>query len=269
MPRSEASRHRPLPTVRKPSTHQHLGQRPHRPYLLLVSLVQDLERAHDVVMRRALGDPHQLIEIHRQLKEGTGRRTLELSLNRSVIVLSVAAWQAYIEEVARALLASLGTPIALTQEGRTLSALWQARNEELDRSIHNYNSPNTENTVRLLASLGFNPKPHWTWGVGGGSVTPGQAGQRLNHWVKVRHAIAHGSALPDVPVLSKTKSGRTVQLRDAETCLEFLQRLARHTQDAAVDFGHKIEGVESSLQMREAQLRSSQAAVSSALRRFG
>jgi hypothetical protein len=61
---------------------------------------------------------------------------------------------------------------------------------------------------------------------------------RLDEWLKVRHAIAHGhSVLPQVQALQVVR-GRTpppadptIRLVDAEQCLAFLRRLGRLTVD--------------------------------------
>jgi hypothetical protein len=57
----------------------------------------------------AMQDARNLVEIHRRLnpQNKRGRRSLEAALNRSVVVLAVAAWQAQVEEIAARLLESL------------------------------------------------------------------------------------------------------------------------------------------------------------------
>lgn len=46
-----------------------------------------------------LGSVDQLIEIHGRLQTGAGRRHRQDALHRSGVVLTVAAWQAYVEKV--------------------------------------------------------------------------------------------------------------------------------------------------------------------------
>jgi len=109
------------------------------------------------------GRPSQLVTIHRRLSQGRGRRTLELSPNRSIVVLAIASWQAYIEELARALLVSLGPPDDRSTSGRTLTVLWHSQRQDLDKQIKNYSTANADNTINLLSALGFDPGAHWTW----------------------------------------------------------------------------------------------------------
>lgn len=54
---------------------------------------------------------------------------------------------------------------------------------------------------------------------------------RLNNWLKVRHAIAHGhDDLPDVPMLAKLNNGaRLLRRANAEACMTFFERLVTCT----------------------------------------
>jgi hypothetical protein len=44
-------------------------------------------------------DPHNLVAIHRELRQGPRRRTREVALNRAIVMFSVGAWQAYVQDV--------------------------------------------------------------------------------------------------------------------------------------------------------------------------
>jgi hypothetical protein len=60
---------------------------------------------------------------------------------------------------------------------------------------------------------------------------------RINDWLNVRHAIAHGhGVLPQVPVLQAVRDSPasppgdpSLRLVDAEACLRLFRRLARLT----------------------------------------
>jgi hypothetical protein len=62
---------------------------------------------------------------------------------------------------------------------------------------------------------------------------------RLDEWLKVRHAIAHGhDELPVVAALESVRldgatSNPTIRLTDAEQCVSFTRRLVSLTSTAA------------------------------------
>jgi hypothetical protein len=195
----------------------------------------DVDLAYERTFLTAMEDSLRLVRLHRQVAKGRGRRSPELSsLNRSVVVLAIAAWQAYVEALAAALLNSLGHEyLQDTRSGRTLAVMWNAKREELARHIDQYSTANSDKTLSLLGSLGLDPKEWWTWGTGPGALSSSQVRDRLNQWVKVRHAIAHGSQLPAVRVITRNRAGPAVRLKDAEACIGFVQKLARQTNLAA------------------------------------
>jgi hypothetical protein len=63
---------------------------------------------------RALEDPLNLIAVHRAMNRGPGRRVREMSLNRAVVVLTVAAWQAYLQDLVNEILDKIAIPAGQT-----------------------------------------------------------------------------------------------------------------------------------------------------------
>lgn len=226
-------------------------------------------QAYESVFESALEDPRRLVTLHRRIQRGRGRRSEELtSLNRAVIVVSIAAWQAYIEALTRAIIESLGPPADSTTSGTTLRVVWEGRRTEVADLIQRYGTPNSSNTLRLLRAVALDPEPAWTWGVGGGHLTRGQVKERLDRWVKIRHTIAHGSPLPRSArgLITENKSGLTIRLKDAEGCLNFIERLAAVTDDEAREVAKRIDSADARVAMNEAQVRTSQARIASLLR---
>jgi hypothetical protein len=56
---------------------------------------------------QAMGDSRNLIAIHKDLNQGRGRRIREVSINRAVVVLTVAAWQAFCQDLVAEILDSI------------------------------------------------------------------------------------------------------------------------------------------------------------------
>jgi hypothetical protein len=164
----------------------------------------DLEEAAANFARSTLHCDN-LIEVHSGSGgPGAGRRVEETSVNRAIVVLTVAAWQAVIQDLTLACadLSAPGPNDAMSLPTYSLIA-GRVRTE-----VGAFNTPNAQNTRKLLRAAGFDPRPHWTWsqhaGRGKGMVTrtPADAEARIDEWLKLRHAIAHGDpALPAVSAL--------------------------------------------------------------------
>lgn len=176
----------------------------------------------------AMGDPQNLIEIHRSLTQGRGRRFREVTINRAIVVLTVAAWQAFVEDLADAILRTIEPPVADPSR-----SAWVLVNALTRGAIGRYSTPDVSNTRSLLANVGFDPQSSWSWGAGHGRSSPADVARRIDEWLRVRHRIAHGGDLPQVTVISRTPGGApTLRLADAEGCRDMFIRVA-HTSAAA------------------------------------
>lgn len=192
-----------------------------------------------------LDNARSLIDIHGRLGKGRGRRHGEMALNRGAVVLAIAAWQTFVEQLARTILEILEAESGRDPKYRLIRA-------EVLRYIGRFNTPDSRNSVQLLASTGFNPKPYWRFAVRwpiahlrSGRVQhrlkaydPEEACDELDAWLQVRHRIAHGGVF-DRPMFQALLSGTargmpSLQRKDAERCVAFIQQLASVTESAAV-----------------------------------
>ncbi|NTW39430.1 MAG: hypothetical protein HGA44_06005 [Cellulomonadaceae bacterium] len=174
-----------------------------------------------------------LVAVHRH-RGGPGRRYEEMAINRAIVVLAVAAWQAAVEDMVTAAL-DAGTPAAgspLTKGSYDLLA------GSAKSAVARFSTPNAEKSRELFLLVGYDPRPTWVWATGRfgrENHTPADVANRLNQWLKLRHAIAHGaSELPALAVLDAIRTGRKkanppLVLRDAENCLGFVRRLTKAT----------------------------------------
>lgn len=173
-----------------------------------------------------------------------GRRSPEIAvLNRSGIVLLVACWEAFVEDLAdktfSALLRGAPSPFyfpksvqklvaqSLRADPKELKLLnlagdgWRSVFEqykiEKNRGfIGGFNTPSAKNIDDLFAGLiGLpNLSKCWTWR----TITPADARKRLTTLIKLRGDIAH-----------RVKSRKTIHKSTVEQHLEFIQRLAEHS----------------------------------------
>jgi hypothetical protein len=208
----------------------------------------DLDDAADN-FRRATQHCDNLVTVHRgHGGVSPGRRAEEISVNRAIVVIAVASWQAVVQDF------TLGC-IDLSAPGANspiTKATYNAITGPVRKAVGDFSTPNAENTRRLMQSAGYDPWPSWTWsqhagqGMGIRAWTPSDAATRLREWLNIRHAIAHGhSELPAVEALKAVRerpgnppSDPTLRLVDAEQCLAFFRRLARLTgADLATHLG--------------------------------
>jgi hypothetical protein len=165
-------------------------------------------------LERLLLDAEELDDAHTELKTGTpGRQYGLASLNRAIIVMSISAWESYVEELMRESVQALRPP------GPALGA-WPALNTYVMGQLGNFNTPNPTNVERLIRNcIGLvDVNLSWTWQ----NCTSAQAVQRLTDAMTYRHQIAHG--VNPRPIIHNNYSSQLPA---------FFRRLSRCT-DAAV-----------------------------------
>lgn len=194
-----------------------------------------------------LDEVKNLLAIHTHLTgEDPGRRDPAVAvLNRSGIVLLVACWEAFVEDLAdktfSAVLWKAQNPFYFPKNVQKLIAKFlkedqnelkvlelagkswkgifkQYRIEKNGRFIGGFNNPSAENIDKLFAELiGLpNLSKCWSWH----TITPASARKRLNSLIKLRGDIAH-----------RVKSRETVQKGIVEKHLEFIRRLAERSNN--------------------------------------
>jgi hypothetical protein len=181
---------------------------------------------------RAIDVPESLLAIRDGSNERSGQLDLNMAINRSVVVLSVAAWQGWVEHFARDIM-HMGADAARRRHDadsygeRELAAMYEAVGPLIKDQIQRLNTPNSQNVSRLLAYLASDPRERWTFVHRGKRLTSAAAARELDAWVKVRHAVAHGDPhLPAVHVLDRTRAGHgSLTRRRAEQCVSFFVEL--------------------------------------------
>lgn len=185
---------------------------------------------------RAMEHCDNLVRVHQRAGgDSKGRRRDEVSVNRAIVVIAIAAWQAIVQDATRYIL-SQNMP-APSDPNYGFARLLQGN---VIGEIGKFSTPNAENSRKLLQSVGFDPRPYWTWtnGARGNRETifkPHEVENQLRQWLSVRHAIAHGDEkMPEVEVLQAVRDGTvnktdgpTVRLADARACIKFTRHVTR------------------------------------------
>ncbi|MER5952398.1 hypothetical protein [Streptomyces sp. NPDC001893] len=191
-----------------------------------------------------------LIAVHRAAGDGSrGRRTTETSVNRGTIVLAVAAWQAFIQDVAKAMRDEAMRECRAVTGTRLLTSAMDHWERDFNSSLEKFSTPSAENSRALLKRIGFDPRADWTWTQRGGQgnasvvVQPKHVDEVVKQWLRVRHDVAHGhSTIHSLPILgavrdpkssAKAKKSPTLRLTDAIDCVGFFRSIVRLTADSA------------------------------------
>lgn len=168
-----------------------------------------------------MGDAHNLIHLHRESQSGQGRRHRQTSLNRAIIVVTVAAWQAYVQDMTQAVLDYIAVP-----HGHAGHSVYTVIKVATKNAIRRFNTPNAKNSVDLLLDAGFDPTPGWAFTIGQPprNYAEAQIRNEVDAWLAVRHKIAHGAKLdPSFVISGQTQAGPSLRLKDAERCVEFFE----------------------------------------------
>lgn len=177
----------------------------------------------------------QIIAIHRKLQTGAGRRYEQEALHHAGVVMTVAAWQAYIEKVSHETLDWIEA-LVLFDDGGSKAPTWARstfymRKPAVAQAIGALNTPNSDNVRKLLkTSFGYDPFSDWTWNAGLRSWTSAQFCERTNQWLRVRHTIAHGVQLPNnISWINGTNGAARLNLTLLLDCRRHFEKLVELT----------------------------------------
>jgi hypothetical protein len=159
-----------------------------------------------------LKDAEELGDAHKKLRTGkVGRQWGLGALNRAVVVISVSAWEAYVEAVVKEAVEALKPTVPQLGAWPTLKAQVQSK-------VARFNNPNTEQVRGLFEEIGLlDVTSAWHWN----SVDVVRARQRLAEALKSRHEIAHG-----------VNPRPTIHNKDANKLPGFFRRLGECTDRA-------------------------------------
>lgn len=193
-----------------------------------------------------LREVERLVEIHATIAGATvGAKHRVEVLNKSGIVLLVACWEAFVEDLAersfQLLLRHAKCPDVFPSKVRTLSSKklredkderrvwelagdgWRAvlqayQDQVLEKYVGTFNTPKPKQIDQLFDSLLGVPSvsKKWSWH----KCSPAQARKRLNKLITLRGAIAHRVSTPS-----------SVHKRDVVNAAAFVNRLAVATHN--------------------------------------
>ena len=180
----------------------------------------------------------QLVAIHAKLQSGRGRRHEQDAIHRAGVVMTVAAWQAYIEKVLGEALTIIGDAFG-DGAGEVPAPTWAKhsfllRQADVKSNLKRFNTPSDRNVRDLLRdALEFDPWPSWVWQYRRRQWNVSEVRRRTNSWVDIRHTIAHGVPLPnDIEWIQDNNGRPRLTLNLLKECRKHFFFLARRTDMA-------------------------------------
>lgn len=191
----------------------------------------------DRAFASSLKVPQALLGLRDQLSGQSPMR--DLAINRSIVVLTVASWQGWVETLVGESLGHLSTAFESGSDLESLAPSVGPLIELAEVELRRFSTPDAAGVRRLLMLVSDDPLPRWCFEAAGGSRSPDDVVGRLNDWMRVRHAIAHGAKhLPPVGVLGRTGAGcGSLAHRHAARCIAFYELLVHATGVRAIAAG--------------------------------
>jgi hypothetical protein len=183
----------------------------------------------------------QLVAIHGRLQQGKGRRHSQDALHRAGVVLTVAAWESYIESVVLEALNVIESeafdthavlpPPPVSPWARHAFFLYRT---QIETKVKRFHTPDATGVRDLLQeSLACNIWPSWHWTARRRHWNSEEMRKRLNAWLRIRHAVAHGSPLPsDIEWIESARGDPRLTLSLLRECKAFFSRVVNQTDGA-------------------------------------
>lgn len=171
----------------------------------------------------------QLLEIHGRLQAGRGRRFLQEALHRSGVVLSVAAWEAFVEDLARNVLEVTGPARPALPHMRRRHEIGHSF---VRKKIEQLRTPDAANVRSLYRdAFGFDPTIGWSWRAPRRRWDVRQMADGPGDWLRIRNAVAHGDTLPQNIIWLRGPGGQTRLVRGhLKECVAYFRNLALQTE---------------------------------------
>lgn len=136
----------------------------------------------------------QLAQIHTKINSGPGRRHNQEALYRAGVVMTIAAWESYVEDLLNEAFLAL-TPAPGSKVGEISS--WNFAKNLASTATKKFNTPNANNVALLYQDhLGVDVTAAWGVSRKTGPYLATESEKRINNWLDIRHKIAHGGSLP-------------------------------------------------------------------------
>ena len=200
---------------------------------------------------RQLNLVNHLVLIHRAAREENLKGRMSRSalnkryyaLSQAVVVFSVAAWQAYAENVVKEIYdeVKMDLDINNTSDNLWVSQVFSLNFQSMRSRIQRFSTPSSRNVINLFRDcLGFDPSESWNWEEKSEKWKGKRVTDITDFWLKVRHAAAHGSALPK-DIRNGPGKGNEVKLDyySLQDCKLHFRKLVMKTDKGVTSYARK------------------------------
>ncbi|MDT3272879.1 HEPN domain-containing protein [Shewanella sp. SP2S2-4] len=165
----------------------------------------------------AIQDAERILYAYDQLNQVEGREREPEELKRAALIMTLTAWETYVEDVIEE---------RLTTDLRTLegSNVGKFIKSTLERELRYFHTPNSRKTKGMFERfLHLDVTEKWTWIDGDAD----QVKSKLDQWIRKRGEAVHRS-------VNDKQATHLVSRPDMKKCLTFFKKLVE-TTDLAIE----------------------------------
>ena len=142
--------------------------------------------------------------------------------------MTVAAWESYVEFV---LLEGFKTIAPAAGDPAWSKASFNLSKVRAKQQAGDFHTPNAENVRKLfMQTIGYDPWQDWYYIAPRRNWQSSEMRDRLDNWLRIRHAVAHGGALPtNIPWIKSPQGKSRLTLDLLRECRRFFDRLVHCT----------------------------------------
>lgn len=161
----------------------------------------------------AISDAEELISCYDFLNKGTSDVKPPEVLKRATLIMTLTAWETYVEDIAQELIQAKYGMVMGSQLGNIV-------NGRLTEHLKTFNNPDSKKTKDLfLEFFGFDVTESWIWG---NYNTAKDARTTLNSWLKKRGEAVHRAK-------TDKQSSHIVKRDELDKCIRFFRELVEAT----------------------------------------
>ncbi|MDH0449864.1 HEPN domain-containing protein [Shewanella sp. GD04112] len=164
--------------------------------------------------KRAIGDARVLIECYDNLNAGQGKAAPE-ALKRAALIMTMTAWETYVEDVATELFNNKFGALKGCQIGNFMEQQFSTR-------LKMFHNPDSAKTKQIFEEFfGVDVTEHWKWP----NYIPKQARENLNTWLKKRGDAVHRAQV-------EIGAPQIIKRDEVDKCIRFITELVTATDKA-------------------------------------
>lgn len=162
----------------------------------------------------AITDAEELLNCYDILNNSQKLKASD-ALKRSALIMTLTAWETYVEDVLTELFESKFGALQGSQIGNFME-------KQLKIKLKTFHNPNSSKTKQIFEEFfGFDVTEEWSWN----NYLPKQARETLNKWINKRGSVVHRA-------VTEQNKPHTVKRDELQKCIRFFKDLVTATDKA-------------------------------------